>query len=237
MGNSLTEIETGIRGLALEPRGAFHCRGEDQVPCVAPGVQTRTLVLIGTIGSGFWPAFKAARPALGAAAHPLDAYSRQRISELAERFAARALFPFEGPPWLPFLRWAERAENVHPSRLGPLIHPRYGLWHAYRGALAFAEELRGLHPVERNTNPCDRCVARPCLKACPAGAFNGNYYAVPACTGHLQDNAGQACMESGCLARQACPIGASYRYAPDHAAFHMRAFLRAQTAAPRGPGN
>ena len=34
-----------------------------------------------------------------------------------------------------------RAEAVAPSPLGILIHPDYGLWHAYRGALAFAERL------------------------------------------------------------------------------------------------
>src|SRR4030095_137820 len=48
-------------------------------------------------------------------------------------------------------RWAMRAEAVAPSPLGILIHPDYGLWHAYRGALAFAERLalppRGARPL------------------------------------------------------------------------------------------
>jgi hypothetical protein len=33
-------------------------------------------------------------------------------------------------------------------------------------------------------------------------------------------------MQSGCLARQACPVGVEYRYEPEHAAFHMQAFAQ-----------
>ena len=54
-----------------------------------------------------------------------------------------ALFPFSCPPFLPFLRWAERAEVVFPSPSGPLIHPVYGLWHTYRGN---ADSLAGPSP-------------------------------------------------------------------------------------------
>ena len=60
---------------------------------------------------------------------------------LAPGFGATALFPFGGPPWLPFQRWAMKADCVTASPLGILIHPDFGLWHAYRGALAFAEQL------------------------------------------------------------------------------------------------
>jgi len=31
-------------------------------------------------------------------------------------------------------------------------------------------------------------------------------------------------MQTGCLARHACPVGQAFRYRPAHAAFHMTAF-------------
>ena len=60
------------------------------------------------------------------------------IDPLARSVGAMALYPFDGPPYRPFQRWAMRAEPVAPSPLGLFIHPEYGLWHAYRAALVFA---------------------------------------------------------------------------------------------------
>ena len=53
-------------------------------------------------------------------------------------------------------RWAQRAEPLHPSPLGVLIHPVHGLWHAYRGALAFAEPIE-LPPRADLPSPCASC--------------------------------------------------------------------------------
>ena len=73
---------------------------------------------------------------------------------------------------------------------------------------------------------CLRCSAKPCLQACPVEAFTPAGYAVDACAAHLHGPSGGDCMQGGCLARRACPVGVPYRYAPEHAAFHMRAFAR-----------
>jgi epoxyqueuosine reductase QueG len=108
-----------------------------------------------------------------------------------------------------------------------LIHPRIGLWHAWRGVLAFAERL-ALAPVEPVASPCDGCAAKPCLTACPVGAFTASGYDVAACVAHLDSGSGGACLAGGCLARLACPVGSEHRYAPPAAAFHMAAFHRAQ---------
>ena len=221
---SLADIEDAIRTAQLEPRGAFHCTGDDQVPDSAAGSPARSVVLIGTVGSEFWPAFNAARATLGEQRHPLDAYSRQVIGTLATVFKAQALFPFGGPPWLPFQRWAQRAEAVHASPLGPLIHPQYGLWHAYRGALSFARALPGITELVSGPCPCDSCPDKPCMSTCPADVITTRGYALAACIDHLQAGAGRECMETGCLARQACPVGVRYRYQPEHAQFHMCAF-------------
>ena len=73
-----------------------------------------------------------------------------------------------------------------------------------------------------------RCDGKPCLSACPVQAFSGQSFAVDACRSHLRGPLGAQCVQGGCLARNACPEGADYRYQSAHAAFHMQAFLRPQ---------
>jgi ferredoxin len=111
-----------------------------------------------------------------------------------------------------------------------LIHRDWGLWHSYRGALAFAERVALPERVE-SPSPCDSCAAKPCLTACPVGAFTLERYDVEACAGHLRSAAGKDCLELGCRAREACPVGAAYRFERDQAGFHMRAFLASRNAA------
>ena len=216
----LAQIEQSFQEAGLTPRGAFHPGAGDAVPPLTADAPARTLVLAGNAGPRMWRAFDAARAGGGM---NLDAWSARILHELAARFGGRAVFAFERP-YLPFQRWAMRAEACYPSPLGLLIHPDYGLWHGYRGALLFAAAM-ALPPPDRRASPCASCPDRRCLSACPAGAFDGRAYAVPACARHLAGAPEPACMDIGCLARHACPVGRDYRYAPAQARFHMRAFL------------
>ncbi len=214
----LASIRGRIAAAGLAYRGAFHPAEDD-----APG---KTLVLVGFVGSGNWPAFADSPEAADGQPNPLDRWSLKVVSGLADDLGATPLFPF-GEPFLPFQRWAQRAEPVHVSPLGILIHPDWGLWHAYRGALAFADRI-ALPPPDRRPSPCDSCADRPCLSACPVGAFTPAGYEVPTCVGHIGGPAGATCMEGGCLARLVCPVGAEFRYRPEQAHFHLSAFLDAQ---------
>jgi hypothetical protein len=110
---------------------------------------------VGVIGSNFWPYFKASVFYNDGLPDPLDRWSRAIAESLAERFGGVALFPFHGPPHHPFQRWADRAEATRPSRMLLRIHPDYGLWHAYRFALA----LTGAPAARRSTfsPPIDLC--------------------------------------------------------------------------------
>ena len=141
------------------------------------------------------------------------------IGELAEAFGASALFPSDGPPYYPFQQWARRAEPVFPSPLGLLIHPTYGLWHSYRGALALPEAIASPR-AETAPSPCESCAARPCLATCPVGAFTAAGYDVDACAAFLRTEEGADCMSRGCRARRACPVAEVY--SPQQASFHMR---------------
>lgn len=193
------DVATAVRNAGLTPRGAFHPQPADGVPAVEPGTPARTLIMVGNAGPTMWQAFCANGDPV---TDRLDDWSQDVVTDLARHLAAAALFPFSRPH-LPFQRWACRAEPCHPSPLGILIHPVYGLWHGYRGALAFAEPLQ-LPDVEAQASPCDGCTDRPCLITCPVAAFSDDGYAVPACAQHLADSAGQECMDHSCRARRAC---------------------------------
>jgi hypothetical protein len=224
----LEALASRLTAHGLHLRGGFHPESDDGVPALPTGAMPGTLVLIGNVGSGLWPVFSRSPEAKDGAPHPLDRWTRRVLAETAAEVDATPFFPFGAPPYLPFQRWAMRAEPVAPSPLGVLIHPDYGLWHAYRGALAFAERL-SLPPRVERARPCDSCANRPCLSACPVNAFTDRGYDVPACIGHICGPVGSECMGGGCLARRACPVGANFTYGKQQAMFHMDAFRRSNS--------
>jgi hypothetical protein len=220
----LAQINQDIRRSGLAPRGALRLVDAERTGDLA---EIATIVLIGMRGREGWSAFAESEEKSDGRAHPLDRWSRRIIDGLARACFARAFYPFVGPPYLPFQTWAMRAEPVHVSPLGALIHREYGLWHSYRGALGFAEPFP-IPKIERGASPCEACVARPCLSACPVSAFSSTGYDVETCAAHLAKADGAACLEGGCLARRACPIGEEHRHGAEQASFHMRAFFAAR---------
>lgn len=220
---TLASVERAAKALGLALRGAFHTSPDDAVPEVH-GAPARTLVLLGNVGGSMWPAVVKSG-FIDGRADPVDDWSHSVVGRLAGELGARALYPFGGPPFLPFLRWAQRAEPVFPSRMGPLIHPAYGLWHAYRGALALRERLE-LPPPPTDQSPCERCADQPCLSTCPVDAMTPGRYDVKGCVAHAGSPSGVECLELGCAARRACPVGERYIYSPEQATHHMGVFIR-----------
>ncbi|WP_424947644.1 hypothetical protein [Candidatus Spongiihabitans sp.] len=216
----------GEYGLVL--RGRFCVNADDHVPEIAAGVTASTLILFGNAGSSFWECFSGSREVADGRADPLNRWS-QRVGEIiASKLTGRALFPFGGPPYQPFINWAKKAESLQSSRLGMLIHPQYGLWHAYRFAIALSDspiEPAALQPQTVDHDICQRCIEQPCLSACPVGAFSDSGYDVEACYGFLKQNAESSCRTETCQARRACPQGHAFRYQAEHARFHMDAFF------------
>jgi ferredoxin len=143
---------------------------------------------------------------------------------------AEALYPFGQAPYRPFLRWALKGGSVSSSTLGMLIHPEYGLWHAYRFALALPEPLDEIVRQPEAESPCLSCETKACLFSCPVNAFTRVAYKVDECVDYLRSDSETQCSRAGCLARSACPVGANHRYNPEQMQFHMRAFLAARLA-------
>ena len=164
-------VFSAIERTGLVARGAFRLAEPEREGALA-GI--RTMVLAGMAGRDGWSAFAASPEFRDGLPHSLDCWSRRVIEALAKDFGALALFPFHGPPYWPFQQWARRAEPVHPSPIGVLIHPRYGLWHSYRGALAFREALEVPEPTAL-ASPCNSVPQALVLKACPVGSFSASW--------------------------------------------------------------
>ncbi len=206
--------EAGFSVLGTLPVPVELCPEQDDV--------RSRLVLIGWTGAGHWQLFADSQERRDGLADPLDRWTRRVVDALAHSLGATALYPFEGPPWHPFQTWAKQAGIAFQSPIGLLVHPEYGFWHSYRAALILPD--CGLRDVSlKPESPCLSCVAKPCLSACPVGAYTMEGFDVAGCRRHLaSDNA--ACLEAGCFSRDACPVGRQYRYCPDQIAFHQHAF-------------
>ena len=221
------KLQSATRPHGLRILGEFSVAENirEEIPKVH-GKPPAHLFLIGNAGSEMWPAFRDSPEFTDGNPDPLNRWSARIGEELAAQFSARAVFPF-GMPHRPFVRWGKRA-GLQNSALGMLIHPEFGLWHAYRFALIFAHAPAQSAP-KLTADICANCAEKPCLRACPVSAFTGREYDARACFNYLRESENSDCMRGGCLARRACPHGA-YRYAPPHAAFHMRAFVAAPAA-------
>lgn len=183
----------------------------------------QSVFLVGHAGSTIWPHFSNWLSAQNPVpADPLDTWSKQVIGTVATEVGGLAVFPSD-KPYLPFQQWAMAAEGLKPSPLGLLIHPVFGLWHAYRGAILF-DDLTLSQLPEKLSHPCDTCIEKPCLSACPVSAFSDGGYDVASCRNYLKTGDGETCMTGGCMARRACPIGWGFTYLPDQIQFHMAAF-------------
>lgn len=223
--STISEVQAGLDDFGLLVRGCLNFETGESSLIPSDGSPAGSVMLIGHSGAAPWRHFRRRQDTLPTSIeNPLDIWSKNVIRPIAESYGGQAVFPSD-QPYFPFQQWAMRAENLKPSPLGLLIHPVYGLWHAYRGAILFPFELK-IQALQKLSHPCETCVEKPCLTACPVNAFSHDGYDVKSCRQHLSDQAGQPCMQEGCLARRACPVGLDYQYGAEQMQFHMRAFAK-----------
>ena len=221
---SITEIQAIADQYGLVIRGGFRVNEKDQVPHCRENQPAQVLLLFGNAGSSIWAQFSDSPEKNDNQPDPMNRWS-QRIGELiAAQLDGLALFPFSGPPYQPFIPWAKKAESLVNSKLGMLIHPQYGLWHAYRFAIALHYDVEGLTAPNIAMDVCADCAEQPCLSSCPVDAFSDQGYDVESCYRYLNNNQDSSCRSTTCAARLACPEGRNFRYITNHARFHMDAF-------------
>lgn len=199
----------------LKILGGFHPTSKDRVPC-----PSRTVLLLGPKGADFWAFFVAEPEWQDGKPDPMDRWSMRVIDGIAEDLGGRAIFPFGGPPFLPFFSWALRTGRVHRSPVQLLVHDTEGLMISFRGALALPEHLE---LADAPPNPCASCAEKPCLSSCPVDAL-GQTYDVASCKSFLDKPQGSDCMDAGCLARRACPHSRHSSRLAAQSAYHMRQF-------------
>jgi ferredoxin len=203
----------------------------------------QSLVLIGNSCEGMWPAFNSSEEYLSGETDPLDRWSLRLGEQFARQYNGRAIYPFTGPPFQPFLSWAQANGDSFQSPLGLHIHRQHGLWHGYRFGLIL--ELNEPTKSKLTTNPltkddltkgrfsqpkpidhpCITCI-QPCMQACPVGAFSSNGYDVVTCRTYVQQNPQVSCAQHGCAARLACPASPLGGYVAEQHQFHMAIFAR-----------
>lgn len=220
----LAQIEAMAAQHHLAVLGGFAAGPDDGLP-----TGTKTLLLLGPLGPGFWPHLKA-QPEWASfqqklCADPVDRWSRRVIGTVVRDLGAcglgaKALFPFGGPPYHPFYKWALRSGRSWESPVRLLVHDVAGLFVSFRGALALSADLP-LCPAP--PRPCDTCP-KPCLAACPVAALTGGGYDLPACHAYLDTPPGADCMTTGCAVRRACPLSLAYARMPEQSAYHMGQF-------------
>ncbi|PIE32510.1 MAG: hypothetical protein CSA55_03230 [Ilumatobacter coccineus] len=219
MGVDYDDITQALAPTGLIARGGFVVPADEtDMRTLADGRRTRCIVVVGNAGDAMWHRWE--DPGTD---DPLDTWTRRTLHPIADRLGATYIHPND-TPFPPLQRWARRADDVWPSPLGILIHPDYGLWHAYRGALLFAEPVTGLPVTGIRSSPCETCADQPCLATCPVDAFTADGYDHVACRAHVTSGAEPDCLHQGCAARLACPVS-PMTYTADQVHFHMRAFL------------
>ncbi|SNX69441.1 hypothetical protein SAMN05878503_10441 [Cereibacter ovatus] len=211
----------------IEARAARHALtimgGTQAIPSDGLPEGTQALLLLGPKEPGFWAHFTTQPEWQDGAPDPMDRWSARVIGALAAETGTQALFPFGGPPWWPFYRWAERTGRAFASPVRLLVHDESGLFFSCRGALALPMVIDLPPPTP---SPCANCGTQPCRTACPAGALTANGYDVPACHAFLDTSAGTDCLSRGCAVRRACPRSQGHARIETHSAYHMRQFHR-----------
>ena len=201
----------------LDITGAFHPAAEDAAPD-----GTQTLILLSPMPGMFWPALTASPEHKDGAPDPVDRWSLRVISALASELGGTALFPFGGPPFHPFIRWAHRSGRTWASPANLLVNDTQGMMISFRGAVALPERVE--LPSPPSQSPCATCADKPCLTTCPVDALTSKGYDVVSCKDHARTDAGAAC-QSGCLVRRACPVSGGAKRQVEQSAHHMRYFL------------
>ncbi len=187
----------------------------------------RTALVLGSAGRGLWARLQALPEAERAAPDPLDRLTEQTVAPLLEVLrgadpAAQSAFPFRHPRQIvPFQALIEAEPWARVQPLGILVHPRVGPWFAWRAVLFTTLEAPPAWWEPREA-PCVTCPA-PCVTACPSHAVDAAGFRWGDCVDYRLR---EAPCRATCLARQACPAGAEFRYGVDQLAYHYGASLR-----------
>lgn len=210
-------VQKAAQSLHLDIMGGFNpTKADDDLTGFG------TLIMLSPLEPSFWDYFETQKEYKDKAPNPVDRWSARVVTALAAALGGQPYFPFTGPPYQPFYRWALRTGRCHGSPINLLVHDTAGMFVSFRGAIALPHrfELPQTAP-----SPCLSCANTPCVTTCPIDAFANNIYDVQACRKDIQDDNKEACLSRGCAARRACPVSQTYGRLEKQSSYHMRVFL------------
>ena len=191
-------------------------------------VGTRAIVIVASGGRKFFESFRATHVDPGTK-HPLDTYTRNVLRgataywERVSGVRTRSVFPFfDETPVLPFVRLGEAARIGAQSLLGILLHPRFGPWIAFRGAIFVDHELPftdsgrfdlRFREIWKSPNWRGPARAAPCA-GCPAFCGVGDLSLAEVV--HLPAT-------EFAMARRKCVYGRSNAHSKEQQEFHLAA--------------
>jgi len=208
--------DSGFNLLAVFDLDTLPLTIRQSIKAIAPEADYRQLLLFGHGGRRMWQALAASAGITGE--NPLDDFSVDVVARYfsdenpANRY--RLIYP-QHPGMLPLQQLGRLAGWHHdsPFRIG--VNDRWGSWFAYRAvALADTAFVPSLPMVD--ASPCEACVSKPCISACPV--VSGNEILLDNCLDERLGD-GSSCARS-CLARMACPVKTEHRYGPEQMAYH-----------------
>lgn len=180
----------------------------DLIAGLEPRPEERQLILLGHAGRQLWDCVQAAGLP---GEHPIDDYCRQTVARFfSEHLPDRPYrLPYPGDTPVGLQALGTLAGWHHPSPFMIGVDRHWGSWFAYRAVILCATDFAPTATINHGS-PCIDCREQPCIASCPAGAA-GNRFDLPACADERL-RPGSDCAY-GCLARNACPVGAEHRYA------------------------
>ena len=194
------------------------------------------LVVIGHAGRRLWEVLADERQGTP---DPVDTFSIRHTTCFAETYlqdeAWQLLYPAD--IFFPLNELGELAGWGKASPLFLGIHPEYGLWWAYRTVFLTSLALPVSAPAAQ-AHPCDSCLSKPCISACPASALSvAEAFNVYACADYRAQS--ESYCGRQCIARQACPVGKAHQYTREQINYHYSlslATIKAYKAADAGNG-
>jgi hypothetical protein len=178
-----------------------------------PLAGARSALVVASGGRAFWERLG---PPREGDLHPIDRAGQEAIAAALPRLAGARLLSLDERDRFDLRRLAALAGlGVVSPHLQLLIHPTFGPWVSVRGLVAVEAELPPTGPLPGD--PCAGCP-RPCLDACPVGAYSRTApFDVERCARHRlrSDEApppAAASCAARCHARDACVVGREHAY-------------------------
>jgi len=184
--------------------------------------QYRQLLLIGHAGRELWTGLQQAG---SDSSNPVDDYTRHAIDDYfhadQDDYAYQMLYP--GPYRVDLLQLGELAGWHHPSPFWLGVNKVWGSWFAYRAVILANTNLS---PTQNPTSqsPCDNCIEKPCIPACPPKALDNNCFDLMACSSYRSKDSSPCGYQ--CIARNTCPIGKDHRYSNEQIKYHYSISLK-----------